>query len=348
MLYTIRNRTKSLTKEELVWSMCFAFLIPAVTGTVSLTSSKNIGAFYYSAFAMASFGLWRLNKIFFLYLKAKINFEREYSDKRYWLLTLAVLFSSLITILFLVLWHFFILPFHNDWKTFIDSFILLVGFSVIVTLLEENNFLNGRKQKDLHKTERAEQLKTEAELEVLKNQIDPHFLFNSLNTMSFLIEKDQVKAKLFNDTLAEVYQYILLNKQKNLVTLKQELEFAKNYFRLLSIRYAEGIEVYIKVDKKDEKKLVPPISLQILLENAVKHNRFSREHPLNIEIAASNGYVYVKNNLQKKTHPVKGSRLGLENLSARYELIGKKLISIYNNSNCFLVKLPLLNTIHDV
>lgn len=348
MLYAIRNRTKWVSTEELVWSLCFAFLIPAVTGIVSLTNSNNKSAFYYSVFAIVSFGLWRLNKLFFLYLKAKISFEREYSDKRYWLLTLVFLFSSLITILFLFLWNVFVTPVYGDWKSFIDSFILLVGFSVIVTLLEENNLLNGRKQKDLLKIEKTEQLKAEAELQVLKNQIDPHFLFNSLNTMSFLIEKDQAKAKLFNDTLAEVYQYILLNRQKNLVPLKQELEFAKNYFRLLTIRYPEGMDMSIDIDKKEEKKLLPPISLQILLENAVKHNGFSIEQPLHIEIVAKDGHISVKNNLQKNNQPAPGTRHGLENLAARYELISNKLVSIYRSSNHFSVKLPLLNNSHHV
>ena len=121
-----------------------------------------------------------------------------------------------------------------------------------------------------------ERAKAEAELEALKNQIDPHFIFNSLNTLSHLIEEKPVKAKQFNDNLADVYRYILQNKARDLVLLREEMVFLENYFSLLKIRFEKAVQMKIIVDESEmDQYLVPPISLQILAENAIKHNEFS-------------------------------------------------------------------------
>jgi LytS/YehU family sensor histidine kinase len=177
----------------------------------------------------------------------------------------------------------------------------------------------------------------------LKNQIDPHFIFNSLNTLSFLITRDPQNARLYNDTLAKVYRYILSNKEKDLVLLKEEVEFISNYFYLLKIRFGEAISMVIEItDLSSEDFLIPPISMQALVENAIKHNEFNEKTPLVINVSVSSNYAVVKNIINLRTYTVPSSRIGLGNLDNRYKLITKRNIIIENNFKTFTVKLPII------
>ncbi len=185
--------------------------------------------------------------------------------------------------------------------------------------------------------------KVQAELEALKNQIDPHFIFNSLNTLSFLITRDPKSARRYNDTLALVYRYILGNREKDLVLLREEIDFIGNYFYLLKIRFAEAISMVIEItDLSAENFLIPPISMQTLVENAIKHNEFSEATPLNIAVSISSDYVIVSNAMKRVSEPQPSSKIGLRNLDNRYKLITKRNIIIENNFERFIVKLPII------
>lgn len=211
---------------------------------------------------------------------------------------------------------------------------------IFVTHAYETVFLIKERQTDLLAFEQLERARVEAELEILKSQIDPHFMFNSLNTLAYLIENDQKRALQFNESLSDVYRYILVNKQKELVTLQDELAFANSYFTLVRIRFGLGVHFEVKIDKP-ENKLMAPISLQLLLENAVKHNEFNEKRPLTISLGLHNGWVEVSNNLQLKK--VKdSSRIGLRNLSERYRLLTGKEVIVEQSEKEFRVKLPYL------
>jgi LytS/YehU family sensor histidine kinase len=197
-----------------------------------------------------------------------------------------------------------------------------------------------------HSQSRVEQLniaKAQAELEALKNQIDPHFIFNSLNTLSFLITRDPQNARLYNDTLAKVYRYILSNKEKDMVLLREEIEFISNYFYLLKIRFGDAISMVIEItDLSSEDFLIPPISMQALVENAIKHNEFNDRTPLTINISISSNYAIVRNIINPKNYATPTSKIGLGNLDHRYKLITKRNIIIENNFKSFTVKLPII------
>ena len=201
------------------------------------------------------------------------------------------------------------------------------------------------KEAETEKVQRAqiEQAKAEAELEALKNQIDPHFIFNSLNTLSHLIEDRPEKAKEFNDNLADVYRYILHNKKRDLVLLAEEIRFLEDYFSLLKIRFEKTVDLQINIpiDIYDL-YLVPPISLQVLVENAVKHNEFSDALPLMIQVAIKEDELVVQNNRRKKILRMPSSKIGLQNLNERYGLTTKKEITIQEEDNSFIVRLPVL------
>jgi LytS/YehU family sensor histidine kinase len=183
----------------------------------------------------------------------------------------------------------------------------------------------------------------ETELRVNRALMNPHFIFNSLNTLSHLIEDRPEKAKRFNDNLAEIYRYILQNKARDLVLLKEEIEFVKHYFALLRIRFEEAVQLELLVDDEEsEQFLIPPISLQILVENGIKHNEFSDRNPLKIEINLVNQTLVVRNEIRKKELRKPSSGIGLKNLDERYELITAKKMVIDEKENEFRVTLPVL------
>jgi two-component system LytT family sensor kinase len=177
--------------------------------------------------------------------------------------------------------------------------------------------------------------------ETLKTQINPHFLFNSLNTVSSLIQSHPEKAEEFINNLSSVYRYILDNRQKDKVSLQDEVDLIKSYFNLHRVRDEEKIMLNIEISDPDEFKILP-VSLQILIENAIKHNIATRENPLRISVYVENDNVVVKNNLQKKASQLKSTQIGLKNLSERIRLISGRNLIIEETNNYFIVKVPLL------
>lgn len=177
--------------------------------------------------------------------------------------------------------------------------------------------------------------------ETLKNQVNPHFLFNSLNTISSLMQTQPETAEKFINNLSSVYRYILENGQKNKVPLQAELDFIKEYFDLHKIRDEEKIVLDINTFEI-EKFQVLPVSLQILLENAIKHNIATRDNQLRISIYIENQFIVVKNNLQRMATQLNTTKTGLKNLAERVRLISGKDLIIDEIDNYFIVKLPLL------
>lgn len=177
--------------------------------------------------------------------------------------------------------------------------------------------------------------------ETLKSQVNPHFLFNSLNTISSLIQTQPETAEQFIKNLSSVYRYIIENGHKDKVSLQSELDFIKSYFDLHKIRDEE--KIVLSVETPDaEKYTVLPVSLQILLENAIKHNIATRENQLRINIYIEDLFIVVKNNLQRKASQLQSTGTGLKNLSERVRLIAGKQMVIEETNNYFVVKLPLL------
>lgn len=181
-----------------------------------------------------------------------------------------------------------------------------------------------------------------AKFESLKNQIDPHFLFNSLNVLSSLIEENPENAQKFTTSLSKIYRYVLEQKDKELVSVEEELQFAKTYMNLLKMRFENSISYELPTDYHNEEAKVVPLSLQLLLENTIKHNIVSEQKPLHIKIYIENNYLIVGNNLQKKEtlHYRKG--VGLQNIVNRYALISERKVLVEETPNAFNVKIPIL------
>jgi hypothetical protein len=181
-----------------------------------------------------------------------------------------------------------------------------------------------------------------AKFETLKNQIDPHFLFNSLNVLSSLIEENPENAQRFTTSLSKVYRYVLEQKDKDLVSIEEELAFAKTYMNLLQMRFENSLTYEVIIDTIQPEAKVVPLSLQLLLENAVKHNVISEQKPLHIKIYIDNDELVIQNNFQKKAVLQDGQGVGIQNIVSRYDIITDRKVTIEQNENTYTVKLPIL------
>jgi len=223
-------------------------------------------------------------------------------------------------------------------------FILLSTFAVVIfTLIYEILFLSKERELDTKIVNQLDHELSQAELTALRNEMDPHFIFNSLNTLNHLILNNPSQAHLYNNKLAQVYKYFLINKNRELISLKNELEFIDDYFFLLQLRHDNKLKLEIEVSHEAEGTvMIPPCSLQLLVENAIKHNEFSNEKPLHVSIVLNNTYVKVSNNMRPKPYPINSTNIGLKNLSSRYKLLCNKDIIIEKDKESFTVKLPFI------
>lgn len=222
---------------------------------------------------------------------------------------------------------------------------VLVGFSVnlIFLTLWEAIYIMDKHKESIAEKEILKQMSLQQEFDVLKSQVNPHFLFNCFNTLSSLIEEDANKAETFLDELSKVYRYLLRNNETGLSTLQTELRFIRSYFGLLKTRHGEAVQFQIETDKRYDNYLLPSLSLQLLVENAVKHNMLSKNMPLVIEIFTTAGNkLVVNNNLQRRTVKGPSNRIGLDNIRAKYELLKQKGFQVMEDAKNFTVVLPLI------
>ena len=223
--------------------------------------------------------------------------------------------------------------------------VLLVGFSVnliFVTLYEMDYVMEQLKETMVEK-ESLKQQALQHEFDVLKNQVNPHFLFNCFNTLSSLISENKEKAEAFLNELSKVYRYLLRNNEDGLSTLENEIKFIRSYYGLLKTRHGEALELILEIDKRYHPYLLPSLTLQLLVENVVKHNQLSKRQPLVIEIFTTAGNkLVVNNNLQRRTVKAPSNRVGLENIKAKYDLLAQKGFQVMEDGKNFTVVLPLI------
>ncbi len=195
------------------------------------------------------------------------------------------------------------------------------------------------------KESEQEKQQISAQFESLKNQLDPHFLFNSLNVLNGLIEEDPKKASLFTTDLSKIYRYVLEHKDKSLVTLQEELAFSNAYLNLLSLRFEAGIQIDLQINPDENNGFILPLSLQLLIENVIKHNIISIKKPLLLKIYRKNNYLYVENNLQKKKVLYSNSGIGLKNIQKRYAILSDLPVHVLKSDILFSVGLPIIHEI---
>jgi hypothetical protein len=346
---------KTLSRERLddvgfrlILIPAFGIAIPIVAGMmrgITLTTWQFKLSFLYTI--GIAFVIWEGNRYLLFTLRSYFDWFNK-PLRKIAALILAISFYTIpISGLLLVAWYHI---FNNgvvNWNVITTSTLIIMICVVFITHVYETVFLVREAETEKIKKEQLERARVEAELEALKSQIDPHFIFNSLNTLSHLIEETPAKAKLFNDSLADVYRYILQNKGRELVLLREEMDFLQDYFSLLRIRFGQAIQLHrdVNADLFDQ-YLIPPISLQILVENAIKHNEFSDAEPLVISITMNDmNELIIHNYVRKKILRKDSSRIGLNNLGERYKLTTNKEITVRQEAGEFSVSLPVLEIV---
>jgi two-component system LytT family sensor kinase len=230
-----------------------------------------------------------------------------------------------------------------DTRPVIACGLISAGIVIFLTLMYEALFLSKERELDMKIVDQLDRERQNAELNSLKGELDPHFVFNALTTLSHLISVDVHKAQLFTNNLAQVYKYLLINKDRELISLNEEIKFINDYFFLLNIRYDNRLSLSFNFDNTYvEKIMIIPCSLQLLVENAIKHNQFTEQEPLVINIVLNGEYLKVENNVRDKQYAAGSTKIGLSNLSNRYRLVYNKDIIVSREHDKFVVKLPLI------
>ncbi len=228
-------------------------------------------------------------------------------------------------------------------ENFRIALYLGIGLTMVATAMWEADYILKQWKDSLAEKEKLEQLTIRHEFETLKSQVNPHFLFNCFNTLSSLISEDRKQAEIFLDELSKVYRYLLRNNEDGLTTLQTEIRFIESYYRLLRTRHGEAVQLKTEIDKKYDGYLLPSLSLQMLVENAVKHNVLSKNKPLMIDIFTTSGNkLVVSNNLQPRTVKGPSNKIGLDNIRSKYELLNRQGFQVLQDKKNFSVVLPLI------
>lgn len=223
------------------------------------------------------------------------------------------------------------------------SISTLVMIFLVVAIYESIYFYQQLKQ-SIQEKEELQRENIKSQLEGLKSKVNPHFLFNSLNTLAYLIPEDADKSVKFVQKLSKVYRYILEMSDERLIPLQKELDFLNSYIFLLKERFEENLQVDIAIPKARMNDKIIPLSLQILFENAIKHNVISSSKPLKIKVLINDmGKLIVENNLQKKRQIKDSTKFGLENIKTRYRFFSNEAVDVIATSSSFIVSLPLIS-----
>ncbi|HEY6504275.1 MAG TPA: histidine kinase, partial [Chitinophagaceae bacterium] len=214
--------------------------------------------------------------------------------------------------------------------------------TIMIIAIYESIFFMHQLRHSVEETEKLKRESLKAELNALKTQVNPHFLFNNLNTLSSVIPEDPKLAVDFVQQLSKLYRHILEVKDEQSILLQDELDVVKAYAFLLQTRFGNKLDVIINVPEEKLHKRIVPLSLQLLMENAIKHNIVSTDKPLKIEITALNGKLVVSNNLQKKNQVNESTGIGLDNIRNRYKLLGSGQVEVTENGSSFTVAIPLI------
>tara|TARA_B110000091_G_C13804098_1_gene471643 strand:+ start:823 stop:2178 length:1356 start_codon:yes stop_codon:yes gene_type:complete len=299
--------------------------------------------------AMYSFALGLGNSYLNSYLSSKWSWITQ-TNKRVWLGVIATILYTVPVVLGINYFQYVVLSnqdpenFFRGNMIFLHLFWVLFAFAISIFFHARGFMQNWKTAMTKETTIQEIVAKTEtAKFESLKNQLDPHFLFNSLNVLTSLIGENPPKAEKFTTKLSKIYRYVLEQRNKELIPLEEELNFAKAYMDLLGMRFEDAVKFTIPASVSNSELKIVPLSLQLLLENAVKHNVVSASKPLEIQIFEKEGYLHIQNNNNPKEAIGKSTKVGLRNIADRYGLLTHKNVLIENNNKTFTVSLPLLD-----
>lgn len=332
---------KKVLIMSLIGGAVFMLVFPTWTG---LKTWDNIVKNYITQ-VIYWISLWRSNEYTVRFLSRNISWL-EKPVLRFIISTIATLVVTLIVLTALNLvfvWYYFDMNPLDYLKNIRapDFLFTILITGAISMFIHGRAFLMGWRESSLE-VERLKQANIAAQYETLKNQVNPHFLFNSLNVLSSLVYKDQDLAAKFIKQLSKVYRYVLDTRDKEVVSLQNEIDALESYIFLMKIRFGDNLQVSQNITPQSNEQMVP-LTLQMLLENAIKHNEISKAFPLKIEInRLDNGLISMKNNLQEKRQLEEKSGVGLANIEARFKYISDKKVEILKTEKDFEVQIPIV------
>jgi sensor histidine kinase YesM len=321
----------------------FGIAIPNITGLFGTITWRDsaywLGYIYFITLAAL---IWHGNRYLLFRTRKRFTWFDKPIEKLILLFLNNIFFTSPLTIAWLCLWYRWAVFPAIKWDTILIVTLINVICVLFVTHVYETVFMVKEQQGEQLRNAELQGAKAEAELIALKNQIDPHFMFNSLNTLSHLINTDKAKALLFTDNLAEVYRYILSQKEQTLVLLEDELEFTHKYIELLHLRFGNALVVTRRFTHQLQKAfLIPPLSVFVAFENAVKHNEISEQHPMQIDVLIHDNTLCIVNTLRARK-AMHSSKIGLKNLEDRFKIITGYSITTTHTDTNFSVTFPLI------
>ena len=319
----------------------FGIVIPNLTGLFGpLGPSSSAYWLGYCWFVLLSGAIWQGNRFWLLRQREHFDWFDSPVRKVVALLFANVFYTAPLTVGMLVLWYR-ATGMAVDWNAVRVVALANVICVVFITHVYETVYLIRERESDMLAFERLERAKAQAELASLESQLDPHFLFNSLNTLAHFVDSDAPRARAFTERLADVYRHLLRNRRRELVPLADELAFAERYVELLRLRFGDGVGLAVTGEAPAD-ALVPPLSLQVLVENAVKHNEVQPEAPLLIELRLDADALEVANARRPRRTPAPSAGVGLANLADRVvRLTGRPLV-VRDEPGRFAVTVPLL------
>jgi sensor histidine kinase YesM len=346
--------TKRQFKEGVIVSLKITFIFALLFTLINQNFSFKAIGYTLLISAMYSFGLGFIQGIINDSLSNKWDWI-EHTNTRIWAGIVTTVLYTVPVVLLIDYVNFIVISGYNIDRFFSGRYLWQHVFYIILSF-GISAFINARgfmiQWKNSVKQESTKQeivAKTEtAKFESLKNQLDPHFLFNSLNVLTSLIGENPTQAERFTTKLSKVYRYVLEQRNKDLVPIEEELKFAKTYMELLGMRFEDAVKFNIPDSISNEALKIEPLSLQLLLENAVKHNVVSSSKPLTINIYEEANYLIIENNINPKEAIGKSTKVGLQNIADRYGLITQKGVKVENNNKTFKVSLPLLYKMNDI
>jgi sensor histidine kinase YesM len=306
------------------------------------------GKMDFSDFSFSEFALQFVFLFLFswLILQLSANWSYRLIKNPTWRLVITILIGAIVLFILLNVLSYMYASFTGASISREEMGFLHFNYFVILTVLlfvARILRLQIIQRENIRENEQLKQQSLQNELTALKNQIDPHFLFNSLNSLNSLIRNNK-EATTFVTKLSFMYRYILQSGDQDLVSVSEELKFLQSYVHLIKTRYRDRFTIEIAIDNKHLEKFLPPLALQSLVENAVKHNEISQSHPLKVKVFSQEDSVYVENPIRPRTTLAEGTKNGLANLKKRYLLLGKQKMTVSTENQTFQVQLPFIQT----
>ncbi|WP_299241709.1 histidine kinase [uncultured Aquimarina sp.] len=351
MLFNKKKRIQYLGFNDVWFSVIGILILSLSTDYIFNNSFGNypLGLAFYSwtASLMVTICDWLIIRRILIFLRKKFPDFRD-DVKR-----MVIFFFAIVITIFVVdyvgghlieyvyrLWGK-----NANYITQFKVFLPVTLLTIMIMAIYEAMYYYVRLKTSIRAEEQAKQVMIQAQLDTLRNQAQPHFLFNSLNTLRDIIDQDSKEdAKGFVDNLSDVYRFIIESGNSNLISLEKELKFAKAYIHIQSERFGDNLKLNWDIPKDKLASMIIPMSLQLLLENAIKHNIISKAKPLVIKVAIKENVLVVGNKIQMKSTQTPSTKIGLKNIEKRYQLISNKKPIIHDDGAYFTVSLPLLKS----